>query len=247
MLPAAKLPARSMSRASHVKTEGVYPLAVGGSPAARPISRWAMANRVSESTTSKTFLPCALKYSATVVAASAARMRNSGDWSEVETTTVERASPSAPIASSRNSRTSRPRSPTRASTVKSAAVARVIMPISVLFPTPLPPSAGQQSVDGADAAPQRLANRRAFQRQRRLAVQQPVFACAIVRPPVDRLPRTVDHAAQQIGTHPERRLRPPRHDAVAIPNPARPLQRHRQYGLSAKAHDFSRKRLSSLG
>ena len=98
-----------------------------------------MAKRVSESTTSSTCLPCAQKYSAIVVAASAARMRSNGDWSEVETTTTERCKPSGPIASSRNSPTSRPRSPTSASTVRSAEVPRVIMPISVLLPTPLPP------------------------------------------------------------------------------------------------------------
>ena len=37
-------------------------------------------------------------------------------------------------------RTSRPRSPTSASTMTSAAVPRVIMPSSVLLPTPLPPN-----------------------------------------------------------------------------------------------------------
>ena len=58
-----------------------------------------MANRVSESSTSNTFLPWAAKNSATVVAASAARMRMSGDWSEVETTTTDRARPSAPSES----------------------------------------------------------------------------------------------------------------------------------------------------
>ena len=36
-----------------------------------------------------------------------------GDWSEVETTTIDRARPSTPSESSRNSPTSRPRSPTR--------------------------------------------------------------------------------------------------------------------------------------
>jgi hypothetical protein len=59
-----------------------------------------MAKRVSESSTSSTCLPCAAKNSATVVAASAARMRISGDWSEVETTTTERANPSSPSESS---------------------------------------------------------------------------------------------------------------------------------------------------
>ena len=56
----------------------------------------------------------------------------------VDTTTTERLRPSGPRVS-RNSPTSRPRSPISASTVISAAVPRAIMPISVLLPTPLPP------------------------------------------------------------------------------------------------------------
>ena len=39
------------------KNEGVYPLLVGGSPAARPTSRELMANRVMESIMSSTFFP----------------------------------------------------------------------------------------------------------------------------------------------------------------------------------------------
>src|ERR1035437_7627310 len=64
MEPVRNCPVRSTSRASRAKTEGVYPLAVGGSPAARPISRAAMAKRVSESRTRRTCLPWAAKYSA---------------------------------------------------------------------------------------------------------------------------------------------------------------------------------------
>ncbi len=66
-------------------------------------------------------------------------MRSSGDWSDVDTTTTARASPSLPRESRRNSPTSRPRSPTRQTIVTSASVLRVIMPISVLLPTPDPP------------------------------------------------------------------------------------------------------------
>ncbi len=98
-----------------------------------------MANRVSESSTSSTCFPCAAKNSATVVAARAALMRSNGDWSDVETTTTDRERPCSPSASSRNSPTSRPRSPTSPTTVTSASVLRVIMPISVLLPTPDPP------------------------------------------------------------------------------------------------------------
>ena len=66
-------------------------------------------------------------------------MRTSGGLSDVETTTTDRARPSGPRSCSRNARTSRPRSPTSASTTTSAAVPRAIMPSSVLLPTPLPP------------------------------------------------------------------------------------------------------------
>ena len=66
-----------------------------------------------------------------------------------------------------NSRTSRPRSPTRPITLTSAAVSRAIMPSSVLLPTPEPakmPSRwprphGQERVDRAHAEGQRLADR----------------------------------------------------------------------------------------
>ncbi len=57
----------------------------------------------------------------------------------METTTTDLRLPSSPMAFSRKSRTSLPRSPTNASTVKSAALPRAIMPTRVLFPTPLPP------------------------------------------------------------------------------------------------------------
>ena len=60
------------------KTEGVYPLVVGGSPMARPISRMAMAKRVTESIINKTFLPWLQKYSAIVVATNAPRILRSG-------------------------------------------------------------------------------------------------------------------------------------------------------------------------
>ena len=66
--------------------------------------------------------------------------RTSGGLSEVETTTTDRARPSGPRSCSRKLRTSRPRSPTSASTTTSAAVPRAIMPSSVLLPTPLPPN-----------------------------------------------------------------------------------------------------------
>ena len=61
--------------------------------------------------------PSSRNDSAMRVAVKAARARMRAGWSAVETTTTERARPSGPRSSSRNSRTSRPRSPIRAMTV----------------------------------------------------------------------------------------------------------------------------------
>jgi hypothetical protein len=120
------------------KTDGVYPRVAGGSPMARPISRWAMANRVTESIMSITFLPWSRYDSAIAVAVNAARSRKGAEVSEVATTTTERFIPSGPRSFSMNSRTSRPRSPTRPTTTTSAEQPRAIIPSSVDLPTPDP-------------------------------------------------------------------------------------------------------------
>nr|CAA39531.1 unnamed protein product [Bacillus subtilis subsp. subtilis str. 168] len=85
-----------------------------------------------------TFWPLSRKYSAIAVAVYAAFNLINAGWSEVATTTIDRFSPSFPRSFSINSRTSRPRSPTSAMTFKSASVCLAIIPIKVLFPTPLP-------------------------------------------------------------------------------------------------------------
>ena len=105
---------------------------------ARPTSRWAMAKRVTESIISITSAPWSRKCSAMVVAVNAALMRTSAGWSEVATTTTERAMPSGPRSRSMNSRTSRPRSPTRQITFTCALVERAIMPSREDLPTPEP-------------------------------------------------------------------------------------------------------------
>ncbi len=65
-------------------------------------------------------------------------MRTSAGWSEVATTTTERARPSGPRSRSMNSRTSRPRSPTRQMTLTWAEVERAIIPRREDLPTPEP-------------------------------------------------------------------------------------------------------------
>ena len=65
-------------------------------------------------------------------------MRSIAGWSEVATTRMERRIPSSPRSFCMNSRTSRPRSPTRAMTLMSAFTFLAIMPSSVDLPTPEP-------------------------------------------------------------------------------------------------------------
>ena len=65
--------------ADEVEDFALLRFAVGGSPAARPISLCAIAKRVRESVMRRTFLPRLAKYSDTAVAASAARIRSNGD------------------------------------------------------------------------------------------------------------------------------------------------------------------------
>ena len=86
----------------------------------------------------RTFLPASRHISAMDVAVKAARSRRGAGVSEVATTTTARFMPSAPRSFSMNSRTSRPRSPTRATTTTSASEPRVTMPMRVDFPTPDP-------------------------------------------------------------------------------------------------------------
>ena len=106
-------------------------------PRARPRAAPSRSASASPSSASRRG-PASRKYSAIAVARNAPRMRTSGGWSDVATTTTERASPSGPRSRSMNSRTSRPRSPTSAMTLTSARVLRAIMPSSALLPTPEP-------------------------------------------------------------------------------------------------------------
>ncbi len=75
MVPTFPAPARSNKRGNNANTEGVYPLEAGGSPIARPISRCAMANRVTESMRKVTSIPKSRKCSAIVMAIDAAFKR----------------------------------------------------------------------------------------------------------------------------------------------------------------------------
>ena len=87
---------------------------------------------------SNTSSPSLRNDSAMRVAVSAARKRTSGGSSDVATMTTERARPSGPRSRAMNSCTSRPRSPTKASTETSASVPRIIIDIRLDLPTPEP-------------------------------------------------------------------------------------------------------------
>ena len=87
---------------------------------------------------SSTLSPRSRKYSATLMAVSGARRRIMALSSLVATTATDLAMPCGPIVSSRNSRTSRPRSPTSAITTVSNASALASMDRSVDLPTPEP-------------------------------------------------------------------------------------------------------------
>ena len=136
--PLAAHPARSRSLGISEYTLGGYPLVTGGSPLARPISRWAMEKRVRESIISSTSLPLSRKYSAMAVAVFAALFLSRAGLSEVATTTTKRRMPSSPKSRSMNSRTSLPRSPIKAMTLISALVFLANIPMRVDLPTPEP-------------------------------------------------------------------------------------------------------------
>ena len=131
-------PARSIRLGSSANTDGGYPLLVGGSPMARPISRCACATRVRLSTSIKTSLPWSRKYSAITCVRCAAFRRSTGEILAGAAITTDLASPSGPSDSWIKACTSRPRSPIRPITTTSALVKRVIIPSSTLLPTPDP-------------------------------------------------------------------------------------------------------------
>ncbi len=202
--------------------------------------------------TRSTCFPCAAKYSAMVVAASAARIRESGGWSEVETTTTgTRAMPSSPIAPSRKSRTSRPRSPTSASTVRSAEVPRVIIPTSVLFPTPLPPKIPmrcprpQVSIPSIARMPQPSGSCIAVrpERQRGFSAQRPVLASAVRALGIQRLSRPVPSITRTSSPGPTRKQgRVPRVTRlVSVANARRAFERHREHEFSRENRRFLRR------
>lgn len=89
-----------------------------------------------ESTNSTTFLPWSRKYSATVVASSAALQRSTEEKSEVANTSAQRSRLGEARSASANSVTSRPRSPIRPTTKTSASLCSISMCINMVLPQP---------------------------------------------------------------------------------------------------------------
>ena len=176
---------------------------------ASPISRCAVARRVTESIISSTSAPSSRNASAIVVATNAALIRTSAGSSEVATTTTERSS-AAPRSRSMNSRTSRPRSPTRQMTLTSPWVERAIMPSSDRLADagagedaePLAAPARHQRVERAHAERQPAVDHRARQRGRRRSGCGAKLAGADRRPTVDRAAEAVQHPSQQLRRRP---------------------------------------------
>ena len=192
--------------------------------------------------------PRSRKYSAMAVATNAALRRTRLGASLVAHTTTERARPAAPSASSRNSPTSRPRSPTSAMTFTSASVWRAICPISVDLPTPEPakrptrwpsPTVSSASSARTPSGSGRL-TRRARQRIGRGAIDGPVARVGAVdrAGAVDGLPEAVEHAAEQAA--PTRRSRTAgRWASPRVRADARRLaQRHQHDLVAAEADDL---------
>jgi len=130
--------AQSLDETRHQRKDaGAVALRGGGFAGAKPISRCACANASGIHHEEHVWVR-SRKYSAIVTAMNAALTRWIGGVSEVATTTTLRARPSGPTFSSRNSRTSRPRSPISATTLTAASLDTAMSPSSTLLPTPLP-------------------------------------------------------------------------------------------------------------
>ncbi len=172
-------------------------------------------------------MPCAQKYSATVVAASAARMRSKGrlvgggddDHGALAAFLSERvfeevahfaaAFADQPEHGEVGSGVARHHADQRA--LAHAAAAENADALSA--------AAGEESIDRADAAAERFANRQALQGQRGGAVERPVLAGAVGAERIERLPAAVENAPQHFrgspaARHARPRSRPGRHGAL---------------------------------
>src|SRR5262249_10193828 len=96
----------------------------------------------------------------------------------------------------------------------------------------------------ADSATQGSAYRQAFQRQRRISLQRPIFHGAICGLAIHRLAGTIDHTTENTRADTQGRLRASRDYAVAVADATGPFERHRQDGPPAKPDDLPGKCLA---
>src|SRR5208337_3415975 len=99
----------------------------------------------------------------------------------------------------------------------------------------LSPAAGEECIDGANTAAQRLANGQSIQSSRSRAIQRPALARAVRAKSVERLPSAVDHPPKQVVSHRQRRSLATRVYGIAIADAARFFQRHGQHRAATKA------------
>src|SRR5579862_554909 len=102
-------------------------------------------------------------------------------------------------------------------------------------------AAGQEAVDGADAAGERLINKSAIQCRRSESVDWHGASCRILTRRVQRLAGCIDDSPQKFRSDTQRWPGSPSHNAVPKANALRLLQTHRQHVRAAKADDFPRK------
>src|ERR1039458_9231909 len=87
-------------------------------------------------------------------------------------------------------------------------------------------SAGEEGVNGANAAPQRVADHGALKGKRGFAIESIALAANRSGPPVDRISSAIEHAAEQLFTQAQRRTPSPNHHLVAISYAAFCLQKN---------------------
>ncbi len=101
-------------------------------------------------------------------------------------------------------------------------------------------SAGKESVDGANAAAERLADQGAFEGERSFAIERITLAADGSGKAVNRISSAIEHAAEQLFAEAQRRTPSPNHDLVAIADAGGTAQGHGKNGVAAEADNFSR-------
>ena len=149
-----------------------------------------------------------------------------------------------------NSRTSRPRSPTRQMTLMSAVVERAIMPSSDDLPTPEPAKMPRRWPRPQGTMPSRtrtprpdaLADARALERVRRGAGGRAHAAVGQLLALVDRAAEAVEHAAQQLVADGDADGLAGGGDDVAGADAVQLAERHEQRAALAEADHLGRHR-----